>query len=43
MLTALIADHSAWTYVEAPEVRRVRGHAEPAGGFATPAYGPDVS
>jgi UDP-3-O-[3-hydroxymyristoyl] N-acetylglucosamine deacetylase len=43
MLTALMADRSAWTYVEAPEVRRVRGHAEPAGGFATPAYGPDVS
>jgi UDP-3-O-[3-hydroxymyristoyl] N-acetylglucosamine deacetylase len=44
MLTALMADRSAWTYVEAPEAaRRVRGHAEPAGGFATPAYGPDVS
>jgi UDP-3-O-[3-hydroxymyristoyl] N-acetylglucosamine deacetylase len=44
MLTALMADRSAWTYVEAPEaVRRVRGHAEPAGGFATPAYGPDIS
>jgi len=44
MVTALMADRSAWDYVEMPEAgRRVRGHAEPAGGFAAPAYGPDVS
>jgi UDP-3-O-[3-hydroxymyristoyl] N-acetylglucosamine deacetylase len=43
MLTALMADCSAWAYVEMPETaRRVRGHADVAGGFA-PAYGPDVS
>jgi UDP-3-O-[3-hydroxymyristoyl] N-acetylglucosamine deacetylase len=44
VLTALMADPSAWTYVEVAEpVRRVRGHAELASGFAAPAYGPDVS
>ena len=43
VLTALMADQSAWTYVENPETaRRVRGHADLATGFA-PAYGPDVS
>ncbi len=44
VLTALMADPGAWTYVEMPEpVRRVRGHADLAAGFAAPAYGPDVS
>jgi UDP-3-O-[3-hydroxymyristoyl] N-acetylglucosamine deacetylase len=43
VLTALMADRSAWTYVEMPEARRPRGHAELATGFASPAYGPDVS
>jgi UDP-3-O-[3-hydroxymyristoyl] N-acetylglucosamine deacetylase len=44
VLKALMADPSAWTYVEAPEaVRRVRGHADLATGFPAPAYGPDVS
>ncbi len=44
VVTALMADPSAWTYVEAPEAtRRVRGHAEFGAGFAAPAYGPDVS
>ena len=44
VVTALMADPSAWTYVEMPEaVRRVRGHADLAAGFAAPAYGPDVS
>ncbi len=43
VLTALMADRSAWTYVEMPETRRPRGHAELATGFASPAYGPDVS
>lgn len=44
VLTALMADASAWTYVEAPEpARRVRGHADLAAANAAPAYGPDVS
>jgi UDP-3-O-[3-hydroxymyristoyl] N-acetylglucosamine deacetylase len=44
VLTALMADPTAWTYVEMPQpVRRTRGHAELASGFAAPAYGPDVS
>jgi len=44
VVTALMADQSAWTYVEMPEtVRRIRGHADLATGFVAPAYGPDVS
>jgi UDP-3-O-[3-hydroxymyristoyl] N-acetylglucosamine deacetylase len=44
VLTALMADPTAWTYVEMPPpVRRTRGHADLASGFAAPAYGPDVS
>jgi len=44
VVTALMADQSAWTYVEMPEtVRRSRGHADLATGFVAPAYGPDVS
>jgi UDP-3-O-[3-hydroxymyristoyl] N-acetylglucosamine deacetylase len=44
ILMALMADRSAWSYVEMPEtVRRLRGHADPAAGFVAPAYGPDVS
>jgi UDP-3-O-[3-hydroxymyristoyl] N-acetylglucosamine deacetylase len=43
VLTALMSDRSAWAYVEMPENRRPRGHAELAAGFASPAYGPDVS
>jgi UDP-3-O-[3-hydroxymyristoyl] N-acetylglucosamine deacetylase len=44
VLTALMADRSAWAYVEMqPETaRRSRGHAELPTGVA-PAYGPDVS
>jgi UDP-3-O-[3-hydroxymyristoyl] N-acetylglucosamine deacetylase len=44
VLSALMADTSAWAMVEAPErARRVRGsHAELAG-MVAPAYGPDVS
>jgi UDP-3-O-[3-hydroxymyristoyl] N-acetylglucosamine deacetylase len=42
-LTALMADRSAWTYVEMPEIRRIRGHAELATGIPVPAYGPEVS
>lgn len=44
VVTALMADPTAWAYVETSEiVRRPRGHAELAAGFAAPAYGPDVS
>jgi UDP-3-O-[3-hydroxymyristoyl] N-acetylglucosamine deacetylase len=44
VLTALMADRSAWAYVEAPEiVRRVRGHGDLPAGFTAAAYGPDVS
>ena len=44
VVTALMADRSAWAYGEMEEpVRRVRGHADLAVGFAAPAYGPDVS
>jgi UDP-3-O-[3-hydroxymyristoyl] N-acetylglucosamine deacetylase len=44
VLTALMADRSAWAYVEMPEHnRRGRGHADLTAGFAAPAYGPDVS
>ena len=48
VLTALMADRSAWQVVEGAEVaRRPRVHAEAgrgmAGGMIAPAYGPDVS
>ena len=44
MVNVLMADRSAWEYVDTPDAaRRIRGHAEPAGGFTAPAYGPDVS
>jgi len=44
VLTALMADRSAWTYVEMPQpARRPRGHADLGTGLAAPAYGPDVS
>ena len=44
VVTALMADPSAWTYVESPEaVRRVRGHADLGAGLAAAAFGPDVS
>ncbi|WP_213742362.1 UDP-3-O-acyl-N-acetylglucosamine deacetylase [Bradyrhizobium sp. dw_411] len=47
VLTALLADRSAWRVVEAETARRPRGHAEAgsgmAGGMIAPAYGPDVS
>ena len=43
VLTALMTDRSAWTYVEMPETRRRRGYADIAAGFAIPAYGPEVS
>ena len=44
VLSALMADTSAWRVVEAVEtVRRPRGHAGVASGLVAPAYGPDVS
>jgi UDP-3-O-[3-hydroxymyristoyl] N-acetylglucosamine deacetylase len=47
VLTALLADRSAWRVVEAETARRYRGHAEVGsgmvGGMIAPAYGPDVS
>jgi UDP-3-O-[3-hydroxymyristoyl] N-acetylglucosamine deacetylase len=47
VLTALMADRSAWRVVEAETARRSRVHAEVRsgmmGGMVAPAYGPDVS
>jgi len=43
VLTALMADRGAWAYVEIPDSRRPRGHADLATGLVSPAYGPDVS
>jgi UDP-3-O-[3-hydroxymyristoyl] N-acetylglucosamine deacetylase len=43
VLSALMADRSAWAYVEMPESRRPRGHADLATVFPAPAFGPDVS
>jgi UDP-3-O-[3-hydroxymyristoyl] N-acetylglucosamine deacetylase len=42
VLTALIADPSAWTIVEERKPRP-RGHAELPAGVVAPAYGPDLS
>jgi UDP-3-O-[3-hydroxymyristoyl] N-acetylglucosamine deacetylase len=43
VLTALMADRTAWIYVEMPELRRPRGHADLPSGLPVPAYGPEVS
>ena len=47
VLTALLADRSAWRVVEAEPARRPRGYVEAGagmvGGLIAPAYGPDVS
>jgi UDP-3-O-[3-hydroxymyristoyl] N-acetylglucosamine deacetylase len=47
VLTAMLADRSAWRVVEAETARRPRGQVEAgagrAGGMVAPAYGPDVS
>jgi len=47
VLTALIADRSAWRVIEAEAARRSRGHAEVGsgmvGGMIAPAYGPEMS
>ncbi len=42
VLSALMADRSAWTVVDAEQPRR-RGHADVGAGRMAPAYGPDVS
>ena len=47
VLTALLADRSAWRVLESDAVRRPRAYAEAGrgmvGGMVAPAYGPDVS
>jgi UDP-3-O-[3-hydroxymyristoyl] N-acetylglucosamine deacetylase len=47
VLTALMADRSAWRVIEAEAARRSRVHVEAGsgmmGGMVAPAYGPDVS
>src|ERR1700760_2388245 len=47
VLTALMADRSAWRVIESEAARRSRGHTEVGsgmvGGMIAPAYGPDVS
>jgi UDP-3-O-[3-hydroxymyristoyl] N-acetylglucosamine deacetylase len=47
VLTALLADRSAWRVVASEAARRSRGHAEAGSGMVVgmiaPAYGPDVS
>jgi UDP-3-O-[3-hydroxymyristoyl] N-acetylglucosamine deacetylase len=44
VLSALMADTSAWRVVEASEPsRRRRGHADLPGGLVAPAYGPEVA
>ena len=45
VLSALMADPTAWRVVEAPveTARRPRGHADLAIGLVAPAYGPEVS
>ncbi|MEH2622107.1 UDP-3-O-[3-hydroxymyristoyl] N-acetylglucosamine deacetylase [Bradyrhizobium sp. AZCC 1719] len=47
VLTALLADRSAWRVVEAEPARRPRAYVEAGagmvGGMIAPAYGPDVS
>jgi UDP-3-O-[3-hydroxymyristoyl] N-acetylglucosamine deacetylase len=47
VLTALLADRSAWRVIEAEPARRPRSHLEAGAGMVgsliAPAYGPDVS
>lgn len=43
VLSALMADASAWTLVELEQQRPVRGHAELSAGLVAPAFAPDVS
>jgi UDP-3-O-[3-hydroxymyristoyl] N-acetylglucosamine deacetylase len=43
VLSALMADPSAWALVEAEPVRQGRGHADLATALVAPAFAPDVS
>ena len=43
VISALMADPTAWRLVEAGTVRRPRGHADVATALAAPAFAPDVS
>ena len=44
VLSALMADRSAWRVIEAAEpVRRTRGHADVGAGLTAGAYGPEMS
>jgi UDP-3-O-[3-hydroxymyristoyl] N-acetylglucosamine deacetylase len=43
VLSALMADTSAWCMAEGEALRVPRGHADVATGLIAPAYGPDVS
>jgi UDP-3-O-[3-hydroxymyristoyl] N-acetylglucosamine deacetylase len=44
VLCALMADASAWTYVDAGQMaRRARGQTDVATGLVVPVFGPDVS
>ncbi len=44
VLSALMADPTAWRVIEAAEpARRARGHADVGAGLVAPAYGPDMS
>lgn len=43
VLSALMADRSAWSLVEGETVRPGRGHADVAAGMVAAAYAPDVS
>jgi UDP-3-O-[3-hydroxymyristoyl] N-acetylglucosamine deacetylase len=43
VVSALLADKTAWALVEAEPVRRLRGHADVAAGLIAPAYAPEVS
>jgi UDP-3-O-[3-hydroxymyristoyl] N-acetylglucosamine deacetylase len=45
VLSALMADPDAWTFVDGAETprRRVRGYADVTSGLAAPVYGPDMS
>ncbi len=43
VLSALLADPTAWRLVEAGTARRPRGHADVAAGLVAPTFGPDVS
>jgi UDP-3-O-[3-hydroxymyristoyl] N-acetylglucosamine deacetylase len=43
VLSALLADTSAWTMIEATPLRAVRGHADLTTGLVAPVFAPDVS